>query len=107
MQQNYRGWLRSFMWGCAFFICLLLFMSVQAKAQTLYGSVVGTVTDNTGAAVPNANVVITETQTNESRTVPTDNGGVYTVSTVPAGSYQVTITKEGFQGFKTTGIDVT
>jgi Carboxypeptidase regulatory-like domain/TonB dependent receptor len=107
MQQNYGGWLGSLIWACAFFICLLMFMSHQAKAQTLYGSVVGTVTDNTGAAVPGANVVITDTQTNDSRTVATDNGGVYTVSTVPAGNYQVNITKEGFQSFKTTGIDVT
>ncbi|MDT7813393.1 MAG: hypothetical protein QOJ42_3309, partial [Acidobacteriaceae bacterium] len=106
IQQNYGGWLRSLVWACALFICLLMFMSHQAKAQTLYGSVVGTVTDNTGAAVPDSSVVITNTQTNDSRTVASDNGGVYTVSTVPAGNYQVTITKQGFQGFKTTGIDV-
>ncbi len=83
-----------------------MFMSHQAQAQTLYGSVVGTVTDNTGAAVPEANVVITNTQTNDSRTVASDNGGVYTISTVPAGNYQANITKQGFQTFKTTGIDV-
>ena len=106
MQQKYGGWLRSFIWACAFFLCLLMFMSHQAKAQTLYGSVVGTVTDNTGAAVPDANVVITNTQTNDARTVASDNGGVYTISTVPAGNYLVTITKQGFQSFKTTGIDV-
>ena len=106
MQQNHGGWLGSLIWACAFFICLLIFMSHQAKAQTLYGSVVGTVTDNTGAAVPDANVVITNTQTNDARTVASDNGGVYTISTVPAGNYQATITKQGFQSFKTTGIDV-
>jgi Carboxypeptidase regulatory-like domain/TonB dependent receptor len=106
MQPKHESWIGSLVWACAFFICLLLFVSLQAKAQTLYGSVVGTVTDNSGAAVPDANVVITNTQTNDSRTVASDNGGVYTISTVPAGNYQATITKQGFQSFKTTGIDV-
>ena len=98
---------KTLVWACALFLCLPVLFSLQAKAQTLYGSVVGTVTDNTGAAVPDAKVVITDTQTNDSRTVVTDNGGVYTVSTVPAGNYQVTITKQGFEGYKTNGIDVT
>jgi hypothetical protein len=94
-------------WVCLFFLGLSALLTVQAKAQTLYGSVVGTVTDNTGAAVPGANVVITDVHTNDARTVTTDSGGVYTVSTVPPGSYQVNITKDGFQQYKTTGIDVT
>jgi hypothetical protein len=94
-------------WACAVTLCLALFSSVQAKAQTLYGSIVGTVTDNTGAAVPDATVVVTETQTNDVRTVVTDNGGVYTVSTVPPGNYLVAITKQGFEGYKTKGVDVT
>src|ERR1700748_252531 len=97
MRKRNGSWLGSLLWACAFFACLLVFMSLQAKAQTLYGSVVGTVTDNTGAAVPDANVFITNTQTNDSRTVMSDNGGVYTISTVPAGNYQVNITKQGFQ----------
>ena len=82
---------------------LLVFMSLQAKAQTLYGSVVGTVTDNTGAAVPDASVVITNTQTNDARTVMSDNGGVYTISTVPAGNYQATVTKARFPEFQDHG----
>ena len=93
--------------ACATLFCLLALFAMRAHAQTLFGSVVGTVTDNTGAAVPEATVVVTETQTNDTRTVTSDNGGVYTVSTVPPGNYQVTITKQGFQGFKTTGIEVT
>jgi Carboxypeptidase regulatory-like domain/TonB dependent receptor len=107
IQKHQPSRFRSLVWACALSVCLPVSFSIQAKAQTLYGSVVGTVTDNTGAAVPDANVVITDTQTNDSRTVTTDNGGIYTVSTVPAGSYQVNITKSGFQVFKTTGIDVT
>ena len=107
MRKKHGSWLGSVLWACAFFACLLVFMSLQAKAQTLYGSVVGTVTDNTGAAVPDARVVITNTQTNDHAPFQTDNGGVYTISTVPAGNYQVTVTKQGFQSSKTTGIEVT
>ena len=98
---------KTLVWACALCLCLPVFFSLQAKAQTLYGSVVGTVTDNTGAAVPDAQVVITDTQTNDARTVVTDNGGVYTVSTVPPGNYLVAITKQGFEGYKTKGVDVT
>ena len=107
IKKNQSGRFKSLVWACALSSCLPVFSSIQAKAQTLYGSVVGTVTDNTGAAVPEATVVVTETQTNDVRTVVTDNGGVYTVSTVPPGNYQVVITKQGFEGYKTKGIDVT
>jgi Carboxypeptidase regulatory-like domain/TonB dependent receptor len=106
-KRNQPGTFKSLVWACAVTLCLPLFSSIQAKAQTLYGSVVGTVTDNTGAAVPDANVVITDTQTNDARTVVTDNGGVYTVSTVPPGNYLVAITKQGFEGYKAKGVDVT
>jgi Carboxypeptidase regulatory-like domain/TonB dependent receptor len=106
-RRNQPGSFKSLVWACAVTLCLPLFSSIQAKAQTLYGSVVGTVTDNTGAAVPEAQVVITDTQTNDARTVVTDNGGVYTVSTVPPGNYLVAITKQGFEGYKAKGVDVT
>ena len=106
-KRNQPGTFKSLVWACAVTLCLPLFSSIQSKAQTLYGSVVGTVTDNTGAAVPDAQVVITDTQTNDARTVVTDNGGVYTVSTVPPGNYLVAITKQGFEGYKTKGVDVT
>ena len=107
IQKHQPNGFKSLAWVCLFFLGFSALLTVQAKAQTLYGSVVGTVTDNTGAAVPGANVVITDVHTNDARTVTSDNGGVYTISTVPPGNYQVNITKEGFQGYKTTGIDVT
>ncbi len=98
---------RLLIWASALFVCLLLFISIQARAQVLFGSVVGTVTDKSGAAVPEATVLITETQTNDTRTVQTNEGGNYTVSTVPAGTYQVNVSKAGFEGFKTVGVEVT
>jgi Carboxypeptidase regulatory-like domain len=92
-------------WACALLLlCSVAFL--QARAQVLFGSVVGTVTDSTGAAVPGATVLITNTQTNQTRTSPTDAGGLYTISTVPAGIYRVNISKTGFQTFQTVSVEV-
>src|SRR5947207_1367981 len=87
-------------------VLLLTAFSRPMMAQVLFGSVVGSVTDATGAAVPGATVKITATQTNDSRTVLTNEAGGYTVSTVPPGTYQVEISKTGFRGFLTSNIIV-
>jgi Carboxypeptidase regulatory-like domain/TonB dependent receptor len=78
---------------------LSLFCNRTATAQVLFGSIVGNVTDASGAGVPGATVEITETSTNETRTVQTNEGGVYTITTVTAGTYQMGITKVGFRRF--------
>ncbi len=93
--------------ACALLISLPVLISNSARAQVLFGSLVGTVTDKSGAAVPDATVEITETQTNDTRSVHTDAGGLYTVSTVPAGTYRVNISKQGFQRFETPSVGVT
>ena len=49
-------------------------------------------------------VKITEVRTNEARTAQTNEAGAYTIATVPAGTYQVEITKQGFRGFLTSDI---
>src|SRR6516162_7493009 len=76
-------------------ILLSLFAIQPARAQVLFGSVVGSVTDLSGAGVPGAVVKITEMRTNESRSGVTNETGTYTISTVPAGTYQVEIAKSG------------
>ncbi len=94
-------------WACAFFVYLPMFISSPARGQTLFGSIVGTVTDTSGAAVPDATVLITSLQTNETRSVQTDRAGVYTVSTVAEGTYRVSISKQGFRTFENPGALVT
>jgi len=81
------------------FIC-----SQTGSAQVLFGSIVGNVTDGSGSAVGGATVKITEKSTNEARTVLTNEGGLYTITTVTAGTYQVEITKAGFRGFVASNI---
>ena len=95
-----------FFFGIVALAVLLTFSNLPATAQVLFGSVVGSVTDATGASVPGATVRITEISTNDSRTVQTNESGAYTVSTVPAGTYRVEISKGGFRGFATSNIVV-
>jgi hypothetical protein len=78
-----------------------------AEAQTLYGSIVGNVSDATGAVIPGAMVKVTQTETNESRETTTNANGGYTLSTVTAGTYNVVITKEGLGTFQAKSISVT
>jgi hypothetical protein len=77
------------------------------KAQTLYGSIIGTVSDPSGRAIPNAVVKAMQTETHETRITVTNDSGVYTLSTVPAGMYVVFISKTGFDSFEARGIDLT
>src|SRR6202453_2565777 len=95
IQKHQPNSFKSLVWVCLFFLGLSTLLTLQAKAQTLYGSVVGTVTDNTGAAVPGANVVITDIHTNDARTVTSDNSGVYTISTVHLAVTRSTSPKRG------------
>src|SRR4051794_30079724 len=78
----------------------------RLTAQVLSGSLVGNVTDASGSGVPGAAVRVVQTQTNDTREVTTNDSGGYTLSTVPAGSYQVLISKPGFQTFTTRNIEV-
>ncbi len=68
-----------------------------ARSQILYGSLVGNVTDPSGAGVPGAAVKITQVETNESRETATNDTGVYSFPAIPAGTYTVEIRKSGFQ----------
>jgi hypothetical protein len=68
-----------------------------AAAQVLYGSLVGNVTDSSGAAVPSAKVKLTQQQTNLMREVETNELGAFSASTLPAGTYNVTVSKEAFR----------
>src|SRR5690242_17059600 len=70
-----------------------------SRAQVLFGSIVGTVTDSSGAAVPQAAVKVTNEETNETREVESNDAGGYVLSTLPAGTYTVSISKTGFRAF--------
>jgi outer membrane receptor protein involved in Fe transport len=68
-------------------------------AQSFRGTILGTVTDATGAVVSNAKVTVHNVNTGLERTTTTSADGSYTVSELPLGTYTVTVTQSGFQTF--------
>lgn len=89
-------------------LCLVI-TTVAAFAQAEIGGATlnGTVTDPTGAAVPNAKVTITSTETGLTRSMETNSTGLYSFSRVPVGSYDLTVEAQGFKATKRTGIALT
>jgi hypothetical protein len=65
-------------------------------AQAVFGSIVGTVTDPTGAVVPNATVVVTDVSKGTSQTVQSNGSGNYSVSRLIPDTYTVKATAQGF-----------
>lgn len=79
---------------------MLLLTSGTASAQVLYGSITGTVTDKTGAVVPNVSISITNQATGEVRTAKGNGVGEYSVLDVLPGTYTLSIARGGnFGGY--------
>jgi hypothetical protein len=78
----------------------------RAGAQVLYGSVVGSVVDDSGAAVPGATVTIVNNATQNSRDATTTEDGTYSFTDVAAGTYTLTISAKGFRTSRTNNIEV-
>lgn len=77
-------------------VILLVVCCAVTKAQTITGSVNGTVTDPSGAVVPNAKVTATNTETGVATDTTTNNDGIYNIRFLQIGQYKVTITATGF-----------
>ena len=72
--------------------------------QTVTSSLIGTVVDPADAAVANAPVILTNTQTNATRSASTDSSGTYRFLSLDPGTYTVTIKATGFKQMTQTGI---
>ncbi len=83
-----------------------LLVTPIANAQVLYGSIVGNVKDNTGAAVPGATVRITNKVTNQTREVTTNAEGGFSIPTVQTGLWEVRVTKSGFKTYTRSNVEV-
>src|SRR5688572_2012201 len=79
----------------------------QVPAQVLYGSVVGTVQDPSGAVVPGAKITLTNSATNQVRDVLADEQGRFNIVNLVAGRYDMVVTASGFRTLNRTGIEVT
>jgi len=69
----------------------------SSSAQSFRGSIQGTVTDSTGAAIPDAQVKVFSPGTGLNRTVSTNDLGGYVASELPLGTYSITVEKQGFR----------
>ena len=78
-------------------IAMILLLAIGIFAQSNTGSITGFVRDVNGAVVANATVIVTNTGTNESRTVQTDADGRYEVPSLSTGVYNITASASGFQ----------
>ncbi|SNS97928.1 Carboxypeptidase regulatory-like domain-containing protein [Granulicella rosea] len=87
-----------------FTAALITASAAGAHAQLTTATMFGSVTDSTGAAIPNANVVLTQTLTNFSRTIVTNGQGEYRAEFLPIGPYTVKIDAAGFKQELRSGI---
>src|SRR5215213_5014870 len=87
-------------------VLLLATAHQQLHSQILYGSAVGNVRDASDAAVAGAVVVVTNTQTNQSRQTVTNEAGAYSIPTLEPGTYTIRVTKEGFSAYTATKVTV-
>jgi hypothetical protein len=81
---------------------ILLFVALATSvslAQVPTGTLAGTVTDASGAVVPNATVTLTNKETGAVRTLHTDAEGYYSAPSLPAGEYEVKVGAKGFSTF--------
>ena len=80
--------------------------SAPLMGQAVNATLLGSVTDSSGAAVANAKVTIAETNTGISHTSQTNDSGNYVFPDLPPGTYAVTAEQSGFKRASRTGIDV-
>ena len=87
-------------------LTLLLAAALPAAAQTLYGSVVGSVQDATGGVMPNAKVTLTNKGTGLVLDATSDVNGGFTISNLPPGTYDVKTTLTGFKSQSVTDLAI-
>jgi hypothetical protein len=97
--------------GCSFGSLLLILLVFVAASSALFGqassgtgSISGLATDPSGAVVPDADVVVRNVETNITRTLKTNEAGLYEAVALQPGSYEVKISKNGFATLSRTGI---
>jgi Carboxypeptidase regulatory-like domain/TonB dependent receptor len=97
---------KSLLTACA--VAFLTISSLPAAAQTSgNGNITGTITDPSGAAVPNATVVVKNTDTGVSRTLTTNGDGIYTATFLQPGHYEVDAMAPSFGKLERKNLELT
>jgi hypothetical protein len=87
-------------------LAFVLLATVSLSAQTFRGTILGTVTDPSGAVIAGAKVTVRNTGTGLERSAETSADGSYSLPELPIGTYSVTVVQQGFQTFVATGVTV-
>src|SRR6058998_2105860 len=83
---------------------LFLMATIPVAAQSLSGTISGSVVDPSGDAIAGASVTLLSEGTQQTRTATTNDLGAFTFFSVLPGSYSVTVEHQGFQGFRRTAL---
>ena len=104
----FRAVLRRFRAQSALLLLLAAVLAVplDGHAQTYYGTIVGNVTDSSGAAIPGAKVTAKNTETNTISSTTTTGQGSYTIAQLPVGTYEVQVEQGNFKQYVETGVQV-
>lgn len=87
-------------------LAAFLFTHQPASAQVRSGTIVGTVTDASGAPVPNAEVIVRETKTNSAVTLKSSSSGEYNAPYLGFGTYNISVKKAGFKQYSVTDVSL-
>jgi hypothetical protein len=87
-------------------VCAFQGLPLFGQAGT-QGSMVGTVSDASGATVANASVEVTNIDTGLKQTATSDNSGNFEILAVPIGHYKIKVTSAGFKAWNLGRVDIT
>src|ERR1700723_2015172 len=81
--------------GCLLTSAVTCTFIPSAFAQVISGTISGTVQDSSGAVIPNASVVLTNSTTGDQRTSTSNSGGLFSFTGLPSGDFSISITDVG------------
>src|SRR5262245_23681979 len=87
-------------------LCPLVISAQMGWSQAVTGTLLGTVTDTSGAVVPNANVTATEVNTRISSRTSTTAEGLYTIPYLQPGTYRIEVEMPGFNKFARENVEL-
>src|ERR1041384_5926400 len=90
-----------------FALVILSFAVSTSRAQDTTGTILGTITDSSGAVLPGVTVTVKNTDTSQSRSVVSDVAGRYRLPLLQPGHYEITAQLQGFQTMIHSGVTVT
>src|SRR5712675_1852730 len=98
---------RRFAIDVAVSLCFLVCVtSASAQTSRIGATIQGTVTDNSGGVIPNSNIRLRNTSTNQSRNVETNEQGFFRAGQLSVGIYEVRVEQTGFAPYQHAGIQV-